>query len=75
MDELVKLEKDKIPLEWDRQFEDGLAKKGIIYFQDLFTERNLLILNLLLNKIKSYSTKLNNDIYELLRLIFSNTVK
>jgi len=52
-----------------------LAKKGIYNFQDLFTERNLLILSLLLNKIKSYSKKLSNEKYELLRLIFSNTVK
>ena len=66
---------DKIPMDWDRQFEDGLAKKGIINFQDLFTQRNLLILSLLLNKIKSYSNKLSSDKYELLRLIFSNTVK
>ena len=49
---------DKIPLDCDRQFEDGLSKKGICNFQDLFTERNLLIVSLLLNKIKSYSKKL-----------------
>ncbi len=71
----VRIPSDKIPLNWDRQFEDGLAKKGIYNFQDLFTERNLLILSLLLNKIKSYSKKLSNEKYELLRLIFSNTVK
>lgn len=73
--ENITIESDTIPLEWDRQFEDGLAKKGILTFQDLFTERNLLILSLLLNKIKSYSEKLSVDKYELLRLILSNTVK
>lgn len=71
----ITIPKDKIPLDWDRQFEDGLAKKGINYFQDLFTERNLMILLLLLEKIKSYSDKLLKEEYELLRLIFSNTVK
>lgn len=73
--ERVEIPSDKIPLDWDRQFEDGLAKKGILNFQDLFTERNLLIVSLLLNKIKSYSKNLSNDKYELLRMIFSNTVK
>jgi adenine-specific DNA methylase len=73
--EKIKIPVDKIPLDWDRQFEDGLAKKGICNFQDLFTERNLLIVSLLLNKIKSYSKNLSNDKYELFRLIFSNTVK
>jgi putative DNA methylase len=73
--EKVIVSKDKIPMDWDRQFEDGLAKKGILNFQDFFTDRNLLILSLLLNKIKSYSSTLSNDKYELLRLIFSNTVK
>jgi len=73
--EAIEIPKDKIPMDWDRQFEDGLAKKGIYNFQDLFTERNLLILTLLLNKIKSYSKNLSNDKYELLRMIFSNTVK
>ena len=71
----VTVPKDLIPLEWDRQFEDGLVKKGIYYFQDLFTKRNLYILLLLLNKIKSYCESLENDEYELLRMIFSNIVK
>lgn len=73
--EKIKIPTDKIPLDWDRQFEDGLAKKGIYNFQDLFTKRNLLILSLLLQKIKIYSKTLSNDKYELLRLIFSNIVK
>jgi putative DNA methylase len=73
--EKIQIPKDKIPLDWDRQFEDGLAKKGIVNFQDFFTERNLLLLSLLLNKIKSYSSLIPQDSYELLRVIFSNTVK
>lgn len=73
--ENIEITYDKIPLDWDRQFEDGLAKKGILNFQDFFTERNLIILSLLLNKIKSYSNYLSQDKYEMLRMIFSNTVK
>ena len=66
---------DLIPMDWDRQFEDGLAKKGILYFQDFFTKRNLYILLLLLNKIKSYEKELSQSQYELLRLVFSNILK
>ncbi|MGA7194332.1 MAG: DNA methyltransferase [Anaerolineales bacterium] len=71
----ISVPKDKIPLNWDRQFEDQLAKKGIIYFQDLFTERNLLINLLLLNFIDSFKKKLNRAEFELLRITFSNVVK
>lgn len=73
--ENVTIPNDKIPLDWDRQFEDGLAKKGIENFQDLFTERNLYTLLLLLNKIKSFKEKVSLDTYELLRIAFSNTIK
>jgi adenine-specific DNA methylase len=71
----IKVPQDLIPLDWDRQFEDGLAKKGILYFQDFFTKRNLYILLLLLNKIKAYEGNISNERYELLRLIFSNIIK
>lgn len=71
----ITVPQDIIPLEWDRQFEDGLAKKGILYFQDLFTKRNLYILLLLQNKINSYKESIGQDKFELLRMIFSNVVK
>lgn len=71
----ISLNTDPIPLDWDRQFEDGLAQKGINTFQDLFTDRNLIILTLLLHKIKDFKPVLNDDQYGLLRLIFSNLVK
>lgn len=71
----IKIPEDKIPLNWDRQFEDQLAKKGILNFQDLFTERNLLINLLLLNFIQSLRNKLSESEYELLRISFSNVVK
>jgi len=66
---------DTIPLDWDRQFEDGLLKRGIIFFQDLFTKRNLYILLLLLNKINIYKDAVSGEEYELLRMIFSNILK
>jgi len=71
----ITVPQDVIPLEWDRQFEDGLAKKGILYFQDLFTKRNLYILLLLVHKINAYKETLGVEKYELLRMIFSNVVK
>lgn len=71
----IKIPQDKIPLNWDRQFEDQLAKKGVLNFQDFFTERNLLINLLLLNYIQSLKIDLTESEYELLRIVFSNIVK
>jgi adenine-specific DNA methylase len=67
--------KDLIPKNWDRQKEDTLEEKGIIHFQDLFTERNLLINNILLHYINKEKNSLSANDYELLRIAFSNTVK
>lgn len=65
--------KDEIPLNWDRQHEDLLLRKGIKVFQDLFSERNLLINLLLLNFIKKL--KVGRETYEILRLIFSSSLR
>ena len=73
--EHIVVPQDLIPMDWDRQFEDGLSKKGILYFQDFFTKRNLYILILLLNRIKTYEKDLSQAQYELLRLVFSNILK
>ena len=64
---------EKIPLEWDRQLEDLLERKNIIYFKDLFTEKNLYI-NLLL---KNFINKLDIDdkLHELFRLVFSSSLR
>jgi len=72
-DEKIEIPHDKIPLNWDRQFEDLLAKKGIIMFQDLFTERNLLINLLLLNHIKKLNV--SDETKMILRLIFSSSLR
>jgi len=73
--EKIEVPQDLIPIDWDRQFEDGLKNKNIVYFQDLFTERNLLISLLLLKRIQRFENKISRHNYELLRLAFSNTVK
>ncbi len=71
----IAVPQDVIPLNWDRQFEDGLSKKGILYFQDFFTKRNLYTLLLLKNKIDKYKKSLTETQYQLLRVAFSNTLK
>ena len=75
LDNKINIPRDLIPMDWDRQFEDGLAKKGILYFQDFFTKRNLMVLLLLKNKIASYETKIGPENYELVRIMFSNILK
>lgn len=71
----IEISADEIPRNWDRQLEDQLFQKGIRTFQDLFTERNLLLLSFLLNKINSYREHLSNNDFELFRICFSNTLK
>ncbi|MDC0596558.1 DNA methyltransferase [Candidatus Pseudothioglobus singularis] len=71
----IQIDQDLIPINWDRQKEDILERKNIVYFQDFFTYRNLLILNITLEIIKSEKSKLSQNDYELLRIAFSNTVK
>jgi len=71
----LKIEKSEIPVLWDRQYEDQLNQKGIKYFEDFFTERNLLINLLLRAKIDEYKQSLSGHNYELLRLIHSNILK
>ena len=69
----IKIIKDLIPDAWDRQAEDGLKRKGIVSFGDLFTERNLLVNSILLHEIKTIpiSIKCRKN----LRLIFSSSLK
>ncbi len=67
------LKKDPIPMNWDRQHEDLLHKKGINTFQDFFTEKNFLINSLVLDFIKKM--KLEKKMYELMRLVFSSSLR
>lgn len=74
--EQVEVEFDIIPLEWDRQNEDLLFRKGIISFQDFFTRRNLLINILLLNYIKKMQLDDGDEkSREVLRLVFSSSLR
>lgn len=67
------VKKHKIPIDWDRQHEDLLHRKGIEYFEDFFTERNLLINALVLDFIKKLH--LEDEVYKLIRLIFSSSLR
>jgi adenine-specific DNA methylase len=61
-----------IPLDWDRQKEDYLEEKNIETFSDLFTRRNLLLNYALWDEIEKYE---DSEIYEPLRVIFSNSLR
>jgi len=65
--------KDKIPLNWDRQHEDLLYKKGIKTFQDLFTKRNLILNLLLQNFIKKLDV--DKKMREILNITFSSSLR
>lgn len=69
----LEIPKDKIPLNWDRQLEDLLEKKNIVYFQDLFTEKNFYINLLLKNYIDKFVTE--KSYHEMFRLIFSSSLR
>ncbi|MBT3323643.1 hypothetical protein HOG31_02300 [archaeon] len=69
----ISIPQDKIPLNWDRQHEDLLHRKGIIHFQDFFTKRNLLINLLLLNKINQL--EVDDSVREILRVTFSSSLR
>lgn len=64
---------EEIPLDWDRQKEDLLFEKGFRRFQDLFTEKNLYTNYLVLAKIKEF--KKQKEVYEVLRFIFSDSLR
>lgn len=63
----------EIPMDWDRQSEDKLFNKGIVYFSDFFTEKNLY-LNLYLKKIID-SYRLDTQLHRSLRLILSSSLR
>lgn len=69
----IKIKKDLIPINWDRQHEDLLIRKGIETFQDFFTERNLLLNTTILHFINNM--EVDRKIYEALRLIFSSSLR
>ncbi len=54
---------DEIPLEWDRQREDCLHRKGFTRFKDLFTARNRLVSALYFTKLDELRPDLTRDEY------------
>jgi adenine-specific DNA methylase len=52
-----------IPLDWDRQHEDALDRKGFQRFSDLFMPRNRIALGLLLESLRRRKSELPDDLY------------
>jgi adenine-specific DNA methylase len=65
----------QIPVNWDRQQEDCLIRKGFVSFKDFFTKRSLLVNAYFLDLIKSYKEKVSENLYQLLLLTFSATIR
>lgn len=63
-----------IPMNWDRQLEDGLLARGIKEYKDFFTKRNyalnVFIFNELLNANRS-----DNELNDYLYFLFSSTLR
>lgn len=64
-----------IPEGWDRQQEDCLLKKGFNDFSNLFTKRTLFAMNIFLKEIHSYKNLVDKNLYDLLLLTFSATLR
>ena len=54
---------DKIPLEWDRQSEDALSRKGFVNFSDLFTIRNRTFIAFMLRNLRIVESELSQNEY------------
>lgn len=65
----------KIPEMWDRQQEDCLHRKGVTNFSDFFTKRSLIVMSYFLKKIKDKKEKVTRDVYDMLLLTFSATLR
>lgn len=64
-----------IPAEWDRQKEDCLHRKGVLTFKDFFTKRTALVMAYFLKQVKAYKGKVSKEVYDLLVLTFSATLR
>jgi hypothetical protein len=54
---------EEIPLEWDRQSEDALRRKGFRTFADLFTTRNRIFIAFMLRELKAARPELTQAEY------------
>lgn len=64
-----------IPKNWDRQQEDCLIRKGFKEFKDFFTKRSLLVMSYFLRCVRSRKNLVSEDVYHLLLLTFSATLR
>lgn len=64
-----------IPHNWDRQQEDCLIRKGFTEFKDFFTKRTLLVMSYFLNCVRKRKDEVSDDLYNLLLLTFSATLR
>lgn len=65
----------KIPMDWDRQYEDKLKERGILEYKDFFTKRNYAINCCVFNDIINMKASLPHDIYEMLYFLFSSSLR
>jgi adenine-specific DNA methylase len=63
--------RDKIPLDWDRQLEDGLSRKSVHRFSDLFTKRSLFFNAYLFKCFRRYKNQVSSEMYKMLIFTFS----
>jgi adenine-specific DNA methylase len=54
---------EEIPMDWDRQSEDALRRKGFVTFADLFTVRNRIFIAMLMKGISAKRPKLSYEDY------------
>lgn len=64
-----------IPAKWDRQQEDCLYRKGVTCFADFFTKRSLIVMSYFLKKVKALKNQVSDDMYDMLLLTFSATLR
>lgn len=65
----------EIPATWDRQQEDCLHRKGVLQFSDFFMKRSLIVMGYFLKKIHECKADVSEDVYDLLILTFSATIR
>ena len=65
----------ELPLDMDRQFEDRLKEKGIIYYSDLFTKRNFYVNVILFNEILNLKGNLPDVQLDQLYFLFSSSLR
>lgn len=65
----------QIPVNWDRQQEDCLIRKGFSDFKDFFTKRTLVVMSFFLDQVKSRKNTVPEKVYQLLLLMFSATLR